>query len=585
MPIDVTTDKKRLIEIMQGAQKGTVALPQFQRNFVWPLDKIQDLLTSLLKGYYVGSFLVLDVDKESQPFAIRPIVGVEMKPDAMKPTWLLLDGQQRLTSLHYALTSPDEPTGNTKHPYRFFIKLDAIGTEDEDLVFCERKDRCQRWDARAQQYTDRILPLTAVPHWSGWKDGYQDWLVDSKQSDAIDTFRHEQRDKWTQAVERNLLERLIPYVELPRVNDTDQDGIAEVCTVFEKINSTGEPLSVYDLLTARLYKYNVDLHALWEAALEGRPLLSEFTEGSSEKYGVLMLRTVALLRRREVKSKTLVNLDPADFDVDWERAANAFEAALQRLRSTSKTGFGVFDSKWQPYTTLLPVLATALDSLKQNRADARAYADVQAWYWGSVFTERYAGSVETKTYRDAMDLINRIADPTAEPACFKQFRDEVLESPSFSFADVWRNSSKFRGIMNLVAIEGARDFLNNDAIEFHELEAHHIFPRAHLRDEEGAQGGQRVNTILNQTLIASPTNRRISRARPSEYLQSVLPDDARESILRSHFITDTAQEAMAADNYDGFLAARNDALVNRIRELLAPARRLEAIASANVGGE
>jgi hypothetical protein len=227
---------------------------------------------------------------------------------------------------------------------------------------------------------------------------------------------------------------------------------------------------------------------------------------------------------------------------------------------------------------LLPVLATALDALKEQRADSKAYGDVQAWYWGSVFTERYAGSVETKTYRDAMDLLNRIEDPSVEPACYKQFREEILEAPAFSFQDVWRNSSKFRGVMNLVAIEGARDFLNNDAIEFHELEAHHIFPRAHLRDTEGAQGGQRVNTILNQTLIAGPTNRQISRSRPSEYLNSVLPDGPRASILQSHFISPEAQKCMANDDYDGFLQARDRALVGRVRQILSPAQRLEKIA-------
>lgn len=578
MALHLTTDKKKLTDLVSESGAGTLALPQFQRNFVWSRDKIEDLIRSLVKGYYIGTFLVLDVDKDSQPFAIRPMMGVDIKPQDLRPNWLMLDGQQRLTSIFYAFTAPNEGTGNTKHPYRFFIRLDKlIDGNDDEVVFSERADWGKRWEDREAQYNERVLPLSEVPQWSRWKDGYDDWLADTGQHDLRERYRTCWRDPWSDAVEDNLLNVLIPYVQLPKVRDDDREGIAEVCAIFEKINSTGEPLGVFDLLTARLYKFLVDgqpldLHALWELAMEKNPKLQEFTRGSSDRYGIYVLRTLALIRGTEVKAKSLVNLEPEGFIEDWELATSALENALQRLKSTNPDGFGVFDYKWQPYTTLLPVLAASLHALQYIGDAANAYADLKAWYWGSVFTERYSGSIESISYRDATDLLKRFRDETSPVAAFKDIREQILENPGFSFRDVSRNNSRYRGIINLIAIQGARDFATNDSIEFHELEDHHVFPRAFLRDDKGVTESAEVNSITNRTLISGSTNRRISRKSPNEYLQSVMPESSVDSILVSHFINAEAMGAMQENDYDRFRVARDRTLVTKVRELVARAR-------------
>jgi hypothetical protein len=125
--------------------------------------------------------------------------------------------------------------------------------------------------------------------------------------------------------------------------------------------------------------------------------------------------------------------------------------------------------------------------------------------------------------------------------------------------------------MNLVAITGAKDFATNDGIPFHELEDHHIFPRAFLRDHYGLKGDE-ANTILNRTLIKDSTNRRISRKSPGEYLREVFPPAHREEILRSHLIGPEAQQAMENNNYEAFLTAREKDILNCLKVYLEPAR-------------
>ncbi|MCL6639252.1 MAG: DUF262 domain-containing protein [Firmicutes bacterium] len=83
--MDITPDKKRLLDLVERARSGEIALPEFQRNFVWTRDDVRDLLTSVLKGYFIGSFLLLKVDAESSPFAFRAVAGVEKPAEQLKP--------------------------------------------------------------------------------------------------------------------------------------------------------------------------------------------------------------------------------------------------------------------------------------------------------------------------------------------------------------------------------------------------------------------------------------------------------------------------------------------------------------------
>ncbi|HIE12641.1 MAG TPA: DUF262 domain-containing protein [Desulfotomaculum sp.] len=104
--MEITPDKKRLLDLVERAKTGEIALPEFQLSFVWTRDDVKDLLTSVLKGYFIGSFLLLKVDVESSPFAFRAVAGVGKPAEQLRPDWLILDGQQRLTSLHYAFAAP-----------------------------------------------------------------------------------------------------------------------------------------------------------------------------------------------------------------------------------------------------------------------------------------------------------------------------------------------------------------------------------------------------------------------------------------------------------------------------------------------
>lgn len=561
-----------LMKLVDAAREGAIALPQFQRNFVWTRDDIADLLVSVLSGYFIGSFLILRSDPENIPFAMRAIEGVDLGGHPLRPESLILDGQQRLTAIHYALYAPDVPVRYTKYPYRFFLKLDeATAGKLDEAVFSVRSDSCGSLLEPETQFAERVLPFAEVPGWQAWQNSYEDWLV--KEDTALDTFRAHRdqvKPKWD-ALIGPLSNYQVPAITLPKIDAGDPDGLSRVCMVFEKLNTSGVRLSVFDLLTARLYAHGIDLHQLWQESIDTHPLLKQFCGEDKNDYSVLVLRVVGLARGLEVKGKTLINLSPDGFQSDWRAASEVMELALQRLTSANDDGFGVIDLKWLPYSTMVPVMAAVLMHIRSKHLGHEAYTLLRRWYWAAVFTERYGGAVESTSHKDYNDLLKAFADPAFTPEVLTHAQRQVADG--FSLLDTGRQNAMYKAVMCLVAKQGAKDFRTGDSIEFHELDDHHVFPQAFLREQKRSDGKPQysdaaVNAVVNRTLISSQTNKTISRSKPSDYLNSVFPAGKQEQILETHVIGPEAVKAMAKNDYEAFCLARDAALTALIRTLV-----------------
>lgn len=564
-----TPDNQKLFDLIQGARTGKIVLPQFQRNFVWSRDDITDLLRSVMQGYFIGSFLLLRTSADEVPFAVRTIEGVDSHPGQLRPNRMILDGQQRLTSLHYVFAAPSISLRWTKYPYRFFLSLDKVTAgELEEAIWSERADRVEGWLQRPKQFETLQIPFTVLEDWNKWLHAYERWLIERDREAYFEQYFKRNKPAWN-AVVNQISAFLVPTIEIPKIPSDDPESIAQVCAIFEKMNSTGVRLSVYDLLTARMYKYGIDMHQLWEETVEQYELLNTFSDGKPDNYGVFLLRTIALLRGLDVKSKTLINLAPTHFNDDWRRAAGYMEAALQRITSTNVDGFGVFNVKWLPYSTMISPMAALLAEIGENNHGHQAYKLLRRWYWSSIFRERYAGAVESTVYRDFQDLAAVCRGEDKEPDALTDAETAIVNNPTYSLLDVARVNSVYKGVMCLVAKRGTKDFRSDDSITFHALDDHHIFPKAFLRQERRSDGStypsNLTNSIVNRTLISSSTNRRISRMAPSQYLKRLVPDKRASAIMDSHFIGTDALEAMRTDDFEMFLLAREQELVKVVR--------------------
>ena len=566
--MEITPDKKGLMGLVRRASDGEIVLPEFQRNFVWSRDDITDLLISILRGYFIGTFLLLRVDKENIPFAMRPIAGLDIRSRDLKPEHMVLDGQQRITSLFYVFFHPDIPLKNTKYSYRFFVNLDRIyENKVDEAVFSERTDECNQYLQDSYQFKNHIVPFSSLLDWNDWRYKFESFLLAKDSDYFLNEYHPKILKAWESTINR-LVEFEVATIENPKVDKDNDEQIAEVCAIFEKMNSTGVPLSVFDLLTARLYRYRIDLHKLWNETLDTFTLIKKFSGNTPDVFGVLILRTIALKRGREVKSKTLINLRPDDFAKDWRICSKFVNKALERIVSTSEDGFGVFDKKWFPYTTMTSVLAALLLFVDSNKKHLKeGLRLIKRWYWGSVFLERYAGATDSTTYGDYNDVINFLRDRIRAPSFIKEAEDSILNNPNFNFKDVTRRNAVYKGVMNLIAIKGAKDFMADDSIEFWDLDDHHIFPKKYL--EQLRYKKDEANTVLNRTLISATANRKIRRSKPSRYMVDIIPSKERTDILHSHLINDEAIKATENDDYNAFVDRRNEEILSNLRKMLS----------------
>jgi hypothetical protein len=146
---------------------------------------------------------------------------------------------------------------------------------------------------------------------------------------------------------------------------------------------------------------------------------------------------------------------------------------------------------------------------------------------------------------------------------------EWLTNLSINSIDVDTDESRsaiYRGLMCLIVLEGAKDFITGQPANLNECQDDHIFPRARFRKEE------KIDSILNRTLISAQSNKIKSDRKPSEYLSSFLEHHGNEErlleTLQSHLISREAYEAMKCDDFQAFIKARRQAFIQKIQEKL-----------------
>jgi hypothetical protein len=584
--MEIIPDKRKIVGLVEQAYEGKICLPDFQRDFVWTRDEVADLVRSILRHYFVGSLLLLRCDPYKPPFAPAFLRGANPRYREAHPELLVLDGQQRLTSLLYALTAPELNLKDSSQRRWFFVNLDLLlsDPEDDEIVFDRSKKELDGLDKPAVQYQRRILPcekLLRSKDFLEWRDGLDDWLRENE-PDNHRRFRDEWRDHWTKTV-TDFQTFEVPLVELPRVEESDSHAIGRVCAIFEKLNSSGVDLSIYDLLTARLYRSGIRLHDLWKQACKKHSRLAKWSEGKADKdkFGVMVLRTLTLLRGLDPKPRVLIDLEPRNFDSDWRRAAAAVERALELIENVGPDGLGVFHRKWLPGFGLVPVLAALRAEIEDRKLGEQPRKDLRRWYWSNVFLERYSSAVESKSRKDYSEFLGYWVDRKAEPSVFSEARIRigadgyrVRESASYA-------SAIYSGIFCLLALRNARDWRRGESIQLQELQDHHIFPQAYLR-RHGIIKRVEVNSIANRTLISDETNNKIKAKAPAEYIQSedIFPSGATGTLLEPHFLASSAVQVMrcaseslphevVARAYEDFLKVREAAIISEIRTVCA----------------
>ena len=545
------TNPKPLKELLAQINGKEAALPDFQRDFVWDPNATQELLVSIASNYPAGS--LLRIRNTHDLFACREFQGAP-SIEKQRPTYLVLDGQQRLTSLYQAFFGVGD--------HRYFLDLKALidGKDFEDCISHLRHNSkaAKELEQVERQREQLKLPLSVVK--GAERSGYQDWcddaldLIDDKAK--RDSLRNQLKDKvrpWIDCIEA---------YHFPVVTLSDSTSAEAVCTIFETLNRTGVKLTPFELLTARFWPRGVNLRQLWASARETEPSIQEF--GIDPYY---LLQAVALVSRTAPSCKRgdVLQLEADIVNKFWEPVVAGFAKAIEILRDDC----GVMTPQWLPYSTLLVPLAAVLTKhpLPGTAAAGAARQKLGQWFWCSTFGQTYEGSSNSQAAQDFSEVLGWL-DGGSPPESVKGFKFD----PRILIDTTVRQRALYSGVICLLLRNHPRDFYNGarltgDLIVEHQVDDHHIFPDAFL----GESVEPRLkNCVINRTLIDRKTNIRIGKRAPSKYMADIrkeLGPAVFQQLLKSHLLPSDDDSALWNDNFANLLAWRTEAVWQEIKNV------------------
>jgi len=557
------TPQKELFWLLRQIREREIALPDFQRDFVWDPLATQELITSIANNYPAGSLLAIRNTHEY--FASREFEGAPSL-DGHKPTYLILDGQQRLTSLYQAFWGTGE--------YLYFIRLKNLidGQDFDEAIFHVRAnaqrgsqaEALKRYSTLEGQSKDFVLPLNIL---LGDQDGFQGWVrrvarstSDLRKRNEIEDQLDQIREKWITVIER---------YKFPVVLLSDQTPPDAVCTIFETLNRTGVKLSVFDLLAARFWPEKVKLRDMWESATNDYPIIQDY---AIDPYYVL--QSIALLRPQgapSCKRKDVLSLSAEHVRNTWDRVVKGLDITLTILREDC----GVLTPKWLPYITMLiPMAAVLANHLTHKGLEAGSIrTKLVRWFWCSVFSQAYESGANSQAAKDIGELELWFSNEKVP---------KTLAGISLVPEDLYevtpRQRAVYRGVIALILSQNPRDFqnvmpLNRSLIEKDMVDDHHIFPDAYLR-KSGIIEAKRRECVLNRTLIDRATNQSLSKRSPQDYfgeMRNKLGDAKFRELLNSHILPGDTDSPLLLNDFEGFLKWR----CNEIWKLIERATRTE----------
>lgn len=516
--------------IIHEIERGSVKVPQFQRDFVWSKEKSAHLVDSLLRGFPIGTFILWKTDEQLR--SIRNL-GDAVLPTTPKgdSVQYVLDGQQRLTSLFATLKGLRvDRAGRLDDFGEMFVDL-AAGP-DEVLVFTDVSHRQPKAYVSVSDLVNRDFDELGVPSKYRSKVRNYKQIISSYQCSVID-----------------VLEARI---------DTATE-------IFTRINVTGKPLSVFEIMVAKTFDYDQN----FDLGEKARSLTEELAD---RDYGtipdIIFLQVASAIIAKECAKKDILRLNKQEFINTWDKAEDAIGYAVDYLRNS----LHVPVSQLLPYKALLVPLAYFFAN-HPAQPSGEVHDRLRDFFWRVALGGRYSHSLETRLAQD-IRTIDSILDgkqpvydypvnPTKE---FVEYNGTFNAGRSFVKAILCCLASKKpKSFKN-----NADVFINNDWLKrANSKNYHHFFPKGSFKGESA--NDDRINHIANITIVDDYLNKRIIRAKkPSVYIGEFMKTNNKlKRTLSTHLIS-LDRAGVLEDNYDKFFSYRCRAIARELAKSVIP---------------
>lgn len=556
-------------ELVGMIERGELRLPEMQRRYVWRSTRVRDLMDSLYRGYPSGAILLWETDEAVplQDFAI------EQHKSPYQSTRLLLDGQQRLTSLSAVIRGkqvsvrgrqrPIELLFNLEHPEQLAVVTEVEedggdGEDDDDLS----GDEADSSEDELQKRFDRMTFVVAtrkleqLPQWVKVTEVFKtDNDAQFLKRAGITSFEDPRYEKYSQRLAR--LRGVRKYVYRMDVLER-RLSYDEVTEIFVRVNSLGAKLRSSDLALAQIT-------AKWRGALKTfQAFQSQCTKAGFDLDLGLYLKNMVAFGTGQSRFLTVGNLSIESLQQAWKDSVPGMEFALNFLKNNA----GIDG----PALLSSPFLLVTLGYYGHKRnyqITENESRRLRYWVLAANAKGRYSrGSSETLLDQDlatlrqnggAEELIDRL-----------RLQVGRLDISAGELEGRNQRSALFKTMFLAFRANGAKDWRSNLAIALdhegahHRLQFHHIFPKAVLKS---AYTSREADDIANLCFISGKTNRQISDKEPIQYLPPMIEKTGNAAFEKQ--CIPTAKTLLGVENYKEFLRRRRELITKRLNDFLS----------------
>jgi len=521
----------RISDLLKSVSEAEFVLPRFQREFVWNKNQVIELLNSIYEQIPMGIFLLWDSDQLGEAFRFIGDITPQRLTPKRHPKYVL-DGQQRLTSLLFAL----RPEG-VKLPDDIIKKYDIHFSINDEKFYpkCQKKQIC--FPAEILGSDDKFMRFYAKN-------------ADSKKN----------------SINKTILEKLNLFrnYEIPLLIFDEGVDLDIVSKTFQYLNAKGTPLTLMNLISAKTY--SPEIFDLYDRVDTTKKILEDSGFSSDDFTGEKLVRSIAIHNNINTNPKTILeSLKTSHLVRDYKKSERAYLDAL-----TFVTDDIDIPLKLLPYPSMLVPLTTFF--MKKTREDITPsqFAYIKQWFWRSTFNNRYGSQTDSTGIADSKSLFSG-----------KDMKGIIdLNRPLFdvnTFIEAPPGSATGKAVLGLLQSHRALDLYSNIDLKIKgikkrkkaikNVDRHHVFPKDYLRTRLRGKNKQLMDSVCNLVWISQKTNLRIANTPPSRYfkkLQEVNKDF--NSSANQQFIPTGSSSPIWNNNYKKFLKLRAELIYKEAKK-------------------
>ena len=560
-------------QLVANIEKGYIQKPEMQREYVWRATRVRDLLDSLYRGYPSGTILLweTDTDAPTSDFAIATEKNSTTRP------LLLLDGQQRLTSLSSVIRGEPifvrerrklrqiEILFNLEHPDELVTITEIDDAPEASFQSSADEDMEDEEEETIQDRLNQFTFIVSTPQLANAANWVNVSEVFKSHSDAefLKKAGVTSLDDPLYTKYSDRLKKLRQIREYSYRLDVLEPTLSyeEVTEIFIRVNSLGVKLRSSDLALAQIT-------AKWRNSLV---LFQEFQSEVYEQRGLyfdlgFFVKSLVISATGQSKFKTLGSLSREELEAGWEGAKKNITFALNFVNSNLKIDSLALLSS--PFIVHTIAYWGEKNNGKVSQSESSA---MRRWALIANTKSYYSSSSEAKLDADLLALrASSGADGLLARLETQLGRLDVTEAEMIGKTV---SSGYFKAMFIAFREDGAQDWYSKLEISVKhrgnedKLQFHHIYPKAFLKQNYPDLRRNQVNDISNLAFIGGKTNREISAKPPAEYLKKII--ESKDVALLNLQAIPTDGEILDEYSYDDFLLKRRKAIVKRINKLLS----------------